>query len=245
MFLLDLFKHKHKAHSKSANSKTQLYKGVYFHGNATYEYMDSKDFRIFNGIFTYKNDFKTLYKTKGEEVVIGNYSNNKKHGLWVYRCNDHHVKRNLKVEYVSGIQSGIYEYRRKGNYYGFRDNCSDTYIHLIMNHGHPSGMINAFIDNSIVSGECDSHGYPHGIWRTDIESEARQYYEIWDHGLLINYYCIDTTTGDRYNEKIDVFIKIKCFVKYECYPIECIIKKGSIRWHGDILSKIDKKKLQV
>ena len=246
MFLLGWFRHKHKVHDKDTNNKTLLYKGSYCHGNATYEYIDFKDFRIFNGIFTYRNYFKTLTNASGEEVVTGNYSNNKKSGLWVYRCNGNDVKRKLKVEYTRGIQSGIYVYFRKGNYYGFHNHYHDTSIHISMNNGHPIGQIKAFIDNDIISGECDSHGCPNGTWSMDIENEIKHliYYEAWDHGVLVDYYYIDTTTGDRYNEKIDIFIKIKYFIENECYPLERIIKKGSIRWHGDIFTRIARKILQ-
>ena len=241
MFLLDLFKHNYKVYHQDANKKILLYNGSYCHGNATYEYIDSKDFRIFNGMFTYKNSFKTLNKNKGEEVVIGNYSNNKKIGLWKYRCSENNIKKKLKVEYTRGIQSGVYDYCRKGDYYGFHNHYHDTSIHLSMNNGHPIGMIKAFIDNSIVAGECDSHGDPNGTWCMNIENEARQYYEVWNHGLLVDYYYIDMTTGNRYNEKIDILIKLNFFIKYECYPIERIIKKGSVRWHGDIIARTDKK----
>ena len=122
MFLLDLFKHNYKVYHQDANKKILLYNGSYCHGSATYEYIDSKDFRIFNGIFTYKNSFKTLNKNKGEEVVIGNYSNNKKIGLWKYRCSENNIKKKLKVEYTRGIQSGVYDYCRKGDYYGLVKN---------------------------------------------------------------------------------------------------------------------------
>lgn len=246
LFLLDLFRHKHTVYEKDASNKTLLYKGSYSHGSATYEYKDSECFRIFNGIFTYRNTFKTLNKIKGKEVVTGSYSNNKKSDLWVYRCDENKIKRRLKVEYTHGLQSGIYEYHRKGSDYGFRRKDSDTYIHVLMNNGHPAGFVNAFIDNSVITGACDFHGYPDGTWRMNIENDTKHliYYEVWNHGLMVDHYCIDTTTGDKYNEKIDIFIKIKCFVKYECYPIESIIKKGSVRWHGDIFTRKNRGSLE-
>jgi len=241
MFISKLFKNHSNVYDKYANNKTLLYKGAYHHGYATYEYVDFKYFRVFNGMFNYKNTYDTLTKTKGKEVVTGNYSNDKKSNHWEYICSERNVKMDLKIEYTRGIQSGLYEYRRKGDYYGFDGRNYNTYIHAIMRNGHLTGTIKAFIDNSLIVGECDSHGYPNGTWYMDMVSDNKhiKYYEVWDHGLMVDYYCIDTTTGNRYDKKIDILVKIKCFIKYECYPIESIIKKGSIRWHGDIMTKVD------
>lgn len=239
MFILDFFKQNNKIENKDVSNKTLLYKGAYKYGHATYEYVNSKYFRIFNGKFSYKYTYQTRTKTKGEEIVAGNYTNNKKTGLWEYKCHEKNMKRNLKVEYIDGIQSGVYEYCRKGGFYEFEHDDNETYISTVMKNGRPVGKLKAFICNSMVVGECDLSGYPDGTWYMDMANDKKHLvcYEIWNHGLLDEYYYIDTTTGNRYDEKMDIFVKIECFIKYECYPIESIIKKGSTRWHGDIISR--------
>ena len=232
MFMLSFLNQKKKVGKEDVKNKTFLYKGFYNHGNATYEYITTKYFRIFNGRFRYKYSYGK--RAKDQEVVIGNYSNNKKTGLWEYKFHENGVKRKLKVEYADGVPSGLYEYNRKGG----ENNDHRAYVYTTMKNGHPVGKFNAFFCNSTVVGECDSSGYPDGTWCMDMEGDENHivYYEKWNHGQLMEFYYIDTTTGNRYDQKMDIFVKLKCFVKYECYPIESIIKKGSIRWHGDILS---------
>lgn len=226
---------RHPFNNKIPNG-SKHYAGPYQDGKVHYYYEENDDSRIYEGNFYYLGKYYYPPYGKTVDYVRGTFLHNSKHGRWKFHHKRRGANKLLYVDYQEGRQNGIYKFKSSGKY---KSNSQDTYLCIEMRNGYPCGKISGNFSGEILTGQCDSDGFPDGTWTIDLSktSLCSIDYEIWDHGTLTEAYSKDLTTGKKTVKKSSIITFIKSFICYECLPLERLIPKGSISWRGNFMVK--------
>lgn len=198
------------------NAQIKVYSGAYSFGyetgKATYQYKEVDEDRIYQGFFKGTTDYTS---------ISGNYTNNKKNGLWKI-IRQHNWNYNFGLEtttlnFKDGNLSGEYHYintmsndKDKQNLTkidaSYLDNHFIGYFHYNekVYHLYKNPFKGLYVNSTPVITECigqfDNNGYATGKWifkRTDEKGLCETIYKIFNMGVLCNSYGINNSTGEK------------------------------------------------
>lgn len=194
----------------------KIYSGEFMNGRAKYTYKEIPEKgRIYEGFF--------IYTAKGIHIT-GNYKDNKKNGLWIYKLNG----QSLKVNYAQGMLNGDYTYQNPEAWFGE----SKASLHLKMNRIVGAINISGFpykASYGILSGQYNENGYPEGKWilNTKPYNGIKIYHVIYANGSIIKSFEEDITTGDIHSKEIPLAYLVTEFL-HKREDIKKIIERGHI-----------------
>lgn len=122
---------------------------------------------------------------------------------------------------------GAYEYSSS------QDNVTVRSFKGTFKNGVPIGTISGrFSKGWTFTGQTDENGLPDGLWKASSSFEVQ--YEKWEHGVLLDSYIIDKSTGDKRtaNESIRQGIQQLIYLNPAFW-----MTRGSKNWDGTFLEK--------
>lgn len=226
---------------------------------ATYTYKNAEDgTRIYEGNFTYSCITKPNLYLK----VTGHFHDDCKEGLWTYIDKSSETKT-LKINFKEGYRNGIYEYTYTNSKGTVKESLKTTMKNGVMV-GAVSGRTNYYhyriydcgiasergiMGQGVFGGQTDKDGLADGLWKLTMrldDNSTRVFYDKWKHGVLIESYYIDDTTGDKMECAKDQTWGIPSVifgVVKTPYYMERWIDRGSDEpWQGTLLHPDDVRK---
>lgn len=164
----------------------KTYSGKFNGGYAVYTYKDNPEGgRIYEGKFVY---------TAGNYQASGNFKNNMRDGLWIYKD----AENILKVNYKDGVRDGVFSYQ------GIAGKVNLTFknnkiVGKVNFEGEFSWPVEAYvlIVRGKLTGQCDETGYADGTWTVDATQYNGKIYRVtYKNGYFIKSSEEDITTGD-------------------------------------------------
>ena len=213
------------------------YTGDYLDGKAVYYYdMDLGDRRVYEGLFRYVKKAYDYSSGKTVYMVRGNFCRNRRSGRWRFSRKNSHGKRILYVDYVNGMQTGLYHYKSTGDYFGIGLKGGSVSLVLSMRDGKPAGDVSGRFAEGLLTARFDDDGLPDGEWKMDMSviGACRIDYEIWGHGTLVDAYSVDTPTGERHVHPVRIGFFLQIFIHKYCASLEGLFEKGTNIWSGDL-----------
>lgn len=212
------------------------YSGPYYGGKAVYYYDISGDRRVYEGKFIFSRAYRNYLVGKTVERAEGAFAGDKKDGRWLFTKSSKGEWKRLEANFSKGMYHGDYVFRSVHKSGPFNLNKYVTTMSLSMRNGLPVGRIEVHFGKEIFDGYFDEEGRPDGKWTLDL-SQTRSYrveYEVWSHGTLEDSYSIKMSTGTKIKGQINLLEIVMNFIYNRCWPLENIVKKGSVAWNGDI-----------
>lgn len=197
----------------------KTYSGKYQKGTATYSYNDNPEGgRIYEGDFVYTTPYCK---------VTGQFKNNKKNGLWIYKG----YKKSLKLSYKDGVLDGMYQFIRGGD--------NTRALLLTIKDGKFVGSAKGtdigytwhrlFHYRGSFSGQFDENGYMDGDWTFKNDDSIYVFHAIYEHGVCQKCYREDITTGDIAEGAVK--IDLHSIIMDNFTAIESEIDRGHSSWH--------------
>ena len=201
-----------------------------FPGKATYTYKDADDgTRIYEGNF---NFIRVIRPNVCYDKAVGKFHDDLKDGLWTYTNKDAVTTEQLKAHYTDGLVNGIYEYSK------VTKNVIKMSFKGVIKNGVPIGPISGTLSEGCTyTGQTDENGLPDGLWKSS--SKYGVQYEKWEHGVLLDAYFIENSTGDKSPVRESSYIKERIYgiISNNPYYMEYWINRGCYAWDGVILDK--------
>ncbi|MCD8290245.1 MAG: hypothetical protein LUC91_01940 [Prevotella sp.] len=225
----------HFMRPKLGHNGKNCYSGRYHGGKVTYYYDDFDNGRLYQGRYKYAQKSYTDSFEKTNTKVIGKYDNDLKSGHWKYEFKKKNEKTILEMNYEKGIQNGKYVFKSKRKIHAFGIKKVNIIMTISMLMGNPVGKIRWYNAGDEITGNFDENGKPHGLWVLDRTNSDRMVigYENWEHGVRINYYTINPSTGQKTQTDLMITSILKNFIKRECTRLEKIETRGSVVWEGN------------
>lgn len=199
------------------SQEIKTYKGIYFNGNAEYQYYEnSEKERIKNGFFkyTWKEELSSGYiRTKH---ISGNYINNKQNGEWFFETKlsnpklkfDNPTEKTIKINFIDNKKNGVCELQ---NYnFPVKEINKNGVINRKLDESFKCNFLNDTLVNVVakgdyVSGKTDDKGNFIGDWKIigDLlkqKKNDREIYYTFKDNILIKLIDSKTSTGEIYSK---------------------------------------------
>lgn len=211
----------------------KCYSGVYAGGKATYHYYEVGGERVYHGRMNYSLTYTDEPYGKGLKTAKGTFSDGKKHGRWKFVNRNHDERSVLTVNYAEGVADGECLLRMDcRNSLAFHK--GKTRLKLSMKSGVPVGVINGRFPHRVLTGGYDDSGRPDGQWtlRFTADRSSLVNYEECSHGVCIEAYEFDNSTGKRRTPKVRITEFLSNFISQNWQSLTMIMPKGSTDWSG-------------
>lgn len=209
------------------NAGVKCYSGVYAGGKATYHYYEAGGERVYHGRMNYSLTYPDEPYGNGRKTAKGLFSDGKKHGRWKYTNRKHDERAVLTVNYVDGVADGECLLKMV-RHSPLSFHKGKTRLKLSMSGGVPVGVISGMFLHCTMTGNCDACGRPDGLWTLRfLSSESCTVtHEKWSHGVCIEAYEFDNSTGKRCKPKVQITEFLSNFIRQNCHVLTNIMPKG-------------------
>ena len=158
--------------------------------NATYQYYEDGDGRVWHGTFYTSNGSPSLSVARAK--VSGHYEHGKQTGQWTETWLDNisgKTRGLLKYSFKSGKLNGAYTFQREGLSINtsFNENKFTGTLTVTTTYGYS------------IKGQFDEQGLASGEWIEQYTRRGIQYIRkyIYDHGIAMRIVEFDNSTGTK------------------------------------------------
>lgn len=158
--------------------------------NATYQYYEDGDGRVWHGTFYTSNGSPSLSVARAK--VSGHYEHGKQTGQWTETWLDNISGKTsglLKYSFKSGKLNGAYTFQKEGLSINtsFNENKFAGTLTVTTTHGYS------------IKGQFDEQGLASGEWIEQYKRRGIQYIRkyIYDHGVAMRIVEFDNSTGTK------------------------------------------------
>lgn len=234
MLVLSLFSRLRAIATEALTSNDlRCYNGPYAGGKARYHYYEDGGKRIYHGRMSFSLVYPDYPYGKGLKMAEGAFADGRKQGRWKFVSRKHDEASELSINYADGLADGkcVFKAEKRDPLDPLRGKST---LKMSLCNGKPIGAFKGQLSNCRMAGCCDDEGRPDGLWTLDFTAKGSctVNYERWNHGVCVEAYELDNSTGKRSKPKTKIMEFLSNFIRQNCSPLTSIMPKGSAEWDG-------------
>lgn len=218
---------------KSISTDLKCYSGTYAGGKARYHYYECNGERIYHGRMSFSLIYPDHPYGNGLKSAEGTFADGMKCGRWKFVNHKHDESSELSINYVEGVADGecVFKINRRDP---LVSNRGKNILKITMCGGKPVGIFRGQFPHSVLTGYFDDKGRPDGLWTLDftVKGSCVVNYEEWNHGVCVDAYEFDNSTGRRHKPKVQITEFLSNFIHRNWLSLTKILPKGSVDWNG-------------